>query len=551
MAKNLNDFYSNLPGARIEFSNEDIVMNASVKNEELTRSAIIFGIAKDGPRFVPVALSSLSAVTSTFGGVSNSDPTYFRERSLARAAREVYDSGCNNIVVVRVNGTEATLTLLGGGQPKIILTAINAGSKYNSFTATVSTEDNTITITDGNNTLSTISWTASDDLNNLVEAINKVVTYTGVRADIAVGADYMESPITLDPVTNASFSGGTDDYNMSRAKYSDCLISGYRCAERAYGRYAWAAGAYVTVSGTNQESGDPYHYLQNMAQFCKVSTLHGQARIGFMAAEPLRPNNETTKQERVNILSNIDLTPYYMNDYVPSSVNLTYPITTDQSQPYFCYAADSGARWDLTPFMFGIVGGPMVWAYNESIGSHASTGIGMMIGTKCSNYSWSNLTRKVIPAARGMTYSYSMTQLNDLTGNRITTFSKNARDSIIVTDGCMMNTGYWGRLSTVDIFHSLAFEVAEACDQYIGEPANNSTLQLLKFAVEKILNTYQSFGAIFDATAEILSNGAVIDHEITVIILCRVPEEIKKIRFIWKPQQPPTISLSLSTDNNE
>lgn len=539
-----DDYYENLPGTRIYF--KDIDLGETNDVETRTRSAIVFGLAKDGPVNTPIRLRSLDALGKNYGGIAKTDYTKLKEKSLVRLAKEIYDSGCNDIRVVRVNGTISTINLPDSSDTnRITLSTLNAGAKYNNFSIEISSGE--LKFYDDIGHTLTLDYSGILDYGGLVDEINNNVSKTGIIATVVNhGDEYLA--IDLKDMVKTNFTGGLDQLTPTDEEYSNMLISGYEVSESVEARYAVAAGAFLRVSGTNQESADPVHFLQNLSTFCKKSTQLGKPRIGFIEFEPLRPVSPASIESRTAILENLTLTTYQMNDYVPGGYSLSYPISVNTSDTYYAFTNDDGERVINDMYVAGPLAGPTLATTGTSLGYHTTTGIGMIIGIKASKEAWSNVTRKIVYNALDSTYAYSQDQLNRITGNNLMSFDQNQGGAKLITDGTMLESGYWSRLGIVDLYHTLAANIANVVENFEGEIANSRNIGMMAESINPIIKTFVNYGALANVNGRIYTQEkGYIDHTVYIYIEAEAPQEVRKIKMTFQPLKPESVSASIKT----
>lgn len=543
--------YPNLPGSKFSFG-ELTLQNSTDTASVPTKSVLIFGMSKDGEPYVPYTITGMDGLSSDWGGILPDDNITLQERSIAKAARDVYAMGCNNIVVCKVNGIQASGNITGSSVNKISLLSIRAGEKYNDFTVVVNNTTKVMTFKDNNaNTTATVTWTATTDLGSLIKSITKVAGYTGLYPYLAAGASTSEI-VSLDSAT-FTMSGGDDELTLTDEEYSDRLISGYRMSEDAPGDYVVTPGAYLLVSGTDQESSDPVHFAQNLGQFCYKSTITGHARIGMISFEPLRTVPTSANVEsRVSILEDIAHDTYVMNDYVPATTTLTYPLEVDNTQPYYGYLNVDGTYKTTNKHLCGPFVGPTIQSYNTFIGLNDTDGVNLIAGLKASLPFWQNITMQSLKNTFAImpTYRYSLSQLNRLCGNQLNSFRVESSTPAVIrsTDGCMNapSTDYYNRLSTADIYHQLDRDLSAAYQNYLGKPANSTNMLLVKSTTEDILKKYQTAGALNTYTLNVKTGGGIESNYIYVELVLGVPGEAKQIRCTMTPTVPSQLTLSSS-----
>ena len=130
-------------------------------------------------------------------------------------------------------------------------------------------------------------------------------------------------------------------------------------------------------------------------------------------------------------------------------------------------------------------------------------------------------TNKVLKGARAVRYSYSLRQLNALTGKKYVTFRlKNG--SLIVTDGITtapsiayggtVRSSDYARLSTLRITQTAVEVVREACDPFIGEPNQMPQYNALNAAIKGALEAMRVAGALSDYSFSVIADSQTLDR---------------------------------------
>ncbi|HLO11249.1 MAG TPA: hypothetical protein VK190_03210 [Pseudoneobacillus sp.] len=282
-------------------------------------SVILIGFAYDGPSNTLQYMDNTDRTEANLGSGSQ----------LANAVHEAYNAGAKSIFTVRINGTNASVTL----QDMLKISNINAGTKYNGRPFSISGGYMNI---DGN------IYTLSDytDIKELAVKINadrdlNVHKYTAEIVN--------NSPVSslIDVVTE--FSGALDEDILSESDIYSRLDNIY------YLLHSYPANIIVPLCA-------PYDSTQEfdtqLISFCKEKFDNGEFAIGIMSVNPPVYYESIPKDQ--SIQNQVDKLKGITKDYGKDGRFISVVVSTANYRNNLFYTSNCAASYagliSLNPF---------------------------------------------------------------------------------------------------------------------------------------------------------------------------------------------------------
>lgn len=343
-----------------------------------------------------------------------------------------------------------------------------------------------------------------------------------------------EDSLTKDfPLTSMSLSGGTSGVGVTNNEMFQAL-SGIRNAEGLLEKrgayqllenystdYIYVAGVYADMAQTVDKNSNFHHEL---CMACAVLTYRTNMTHGFMDMKPCQNTRMEGIQDYVAKLLRYDNTNFMQN----KEGEVIYD---EDNKPM-----DIG--WYTS-----VVVGPDPVMVSDTMGTYYGSPAIAYAALVASLAPQSAPTNKTLNNVRGLKYTFSNSQLNDLCGNRFVVFKNatNANTATVstalprVVDG--MTAGAPGcdyaRFTTVAVVTDVVDQIREVCDPFIGEPntieQRNAMSALVSKRLSKLLTDgeilYYDFNIV--ATAQMISLG-----EAQINLTLVVPQELRKIKTV-------------------
>ena len=509
----IGDIYPNLPGTLLRL--HDYGLTIRPPQPYRTDAVCLIGVASDGPVRNAIRISSITDAERTFGKIDTTSSTLMKNRGITRACYEAFFAGCTEILVCRVNGTTASTNLTASSGTNVVyLETAYGGSAYNANTVVIDATTLTINAVGGSASYTLASYVNYTDL---CAAINADL---GTHKTNAYVLDQFNN-LNLDTGT-FTFTGGTDEFNLTDAQYSDRLNDTYTILEgKADFDYAVPIGAGLVASGASTGA-DPCNFALNLARFCCRNTIRNNEMVGIIPFQQLNIPTPVTVNARALALTNTSMLHYLKNAYVGGAVDpstITNMLDDETNLPI-----DIG-RW------ISIIAGPSAIFNTTSLNNYSTTGEALYAGLVSGLSISTSPTNKTINGVRGLSYEFSEQQLNDVTGARFVTF-KNSQNTTVVTDSptyAASNSDY-KRMSTMRVTNAVTDAIRRTVQQYIGQPNDTITRNSIASQIQGALQSIQDMRAIQFFTFTMSATPAQqIDGKL-VITLNVVPMfEIKQI----------------------
>lgn len=204
--------FDNLPGIRVR-TNFDWKKDVST-NTANTEAVLILGTAKDGPKD-PYRLLGASE-SDIYGSITDAVTDAEKKSHVIHGILEAKEAGCNDIWVMRISGTEASLSVNDTGSI-LQLQALYAGEKYGNPAGSaglgvIITEDR-IYLKDLNGNIKQITFQDGiTSYSQLVETINSVARETKVKAAVRDNVDPYQAITSYRPAVIEGTEAGP--YNI-------------------------------------------------------------------------------------------------------------------------------------------------------------------------------------------------------------------------------------------------------------------------------------------------------------------------------------------------
>lgn len=351
-------FYPNLPGYKVVYKDGGLIITSPIIN---TESLLLIGTAIDGPKNIPVPIRKIEDAITIFGDVVDADGNP-NGTNLMRAVQEAYDAGCRDIRVIRVNGQIASLTLLNGNNPKIVLKAIYPGELYHRIGIKVEVDTYKSTIIVNKPDIKGIDFQIDFDptestYNDVIRMINENRYNNVIIAYLADGANG-DDLCVLNEIDETFLSGGADeiwDYKVDedRQKLFDLLAFGD--AETGYGLLELLENYDVDWIVIPDINLDDQEYFSTTEEMILGENPQKFSRYPIMGLD-LRP---VVKKGNNTLIENQDYDINYVEDTIRLLRNLregTVTVTSDSPTVIGSGTSWSSLEWMLLGSKFKIVG---------------------------------------------------------------------------------------------------------------------------------------------------------------------------------------------------
>ena len=172
---------------------------------------------------------------------------------------------------------------------------------------------------------------------------------------------------------------------------------------------------------------------------------------------------------------------------------------------------------------------------NARIGAYVNSMAATYAGIISALPPQSATTNKAVTNIKKLTYNFSVSQLNAITGNRMVTFRLRPGKGIAVTDGitCAETGSDYTRLSTLRIVAAVIATIKKTTEPFIGEPGGEVAKNTLITAIQAALDAMQTAGVLIAFKFSIEATPQETVAGIMNVILEIVPQfELRKIRVV-------------------
>lgn len=331
-------------------------------------------------------------------------------------------------------------------------------------------------------------------------------------------------------IVNTYFSGGDDGLDLTKDELFAAL-SGTRDAAG----YILTQGAYQILENYQVDSvvpvgvyaddtlADKYqNFAYELGLFCAIASYKNKSTHGAIAMKPLR---DTT-------LSSIQKYAKYLTAYK----NL-----------YFLKGADgsdlidaAGDKMDLGKFI-SVCAGPGIMFSHSVNALKEGNAAAMYMGFNSTLQPQSAPTNKKIQGSTGLKYNFSNSQLNDIVGNRFVTFGLKYSSTGQSLAGAFCIDGptaarpgsEYARLTTVKVIRTVADNMREVADPYIGEANTIEQRNALSAAISKRLDILVEKGVILDYSFNLVATVAdQLLGQASLELGIVAPQELRKITTV-------------------
>lgn len=358
----------------------------------------------------------------------------------------------------------------------------------------------------------------------LVDAINENNTVYKAKTDTP-------EVLTAELRNSSSyFAGGDNGVNISKAQLFECLSgkrddNGYIVKQGAYQLLENYLVDWVVPVGVyaDDELLDRHqNFAYELALFCAVLSYKNKSTYGMIATKPLTDTSLAGVQAHAKYLAKLN-TDYFMRDENGSIIR-----------------DGEGTPIDLGKFI-SVVAGPTPRINYKVAALREGNPAVLYAALNTTLQPQSAPTNKKLTGCTGLKYAFSNSQLNDIVGNKIVVFgNKYARGGAIaegayVVDGptSARQGSEYTRLTTVKVMRSVADNVREVADPFIGEANTVEQRNALSAAISKRLDLLIENGVLLDYSFNIIAT--VYDQmlgqaklELGIV----APQELRKITTV-------------------
>lgn len=328
----------------------------------------------------------------------------------------------------------------------------------------------------------------------------------------------------------AYFENGSDGIKLSKDELFECL-SGTRNEEG----YVTKQGAYQLLENyqvdsvvpvgvyADDELSDKYqNFAYELGLFCAIASYKNKTTLGAISMKPLRDTTLAGIQKYAKYLTAYN-NEYYMKDETGADI-----------------VDSNGNKFDLGKFL-SVVAGPTV-LFNHSVNSlKEANGAVMYMGLNSTLQPQSAPTNKKVEGSIGLKYNFSNSQLNDIVGNRFVTFGlkysrtgQSLKGAFVVDGPTSARPGSeYARLTTSKVIRTVADNMREVADPYIGEANTIEQRNSLSAAISKRLDLLVENGVILDYSFNLVATVAdQLLGQASLELGIVAPQELRKITTV-------------------
>lgn len=360
----------------------------------------------------------------------------------------------------------------------------------------------------------------------LVDAINEDANnnvfkaYTDQRESLV-----KDLVVNVSPTNSAGeyLVGGENGIGVSKVEMFEALSGkrdeqGYLIEQGAYQLLENYTCDWVVPLGVYADDKLPGRYQSfayELGLFCSVLSYRNKMTLGIIGMTPCRDTSLAGVQKHVEKML------AYKNIYL---------MRDDKGN---IILDGNGNPIDLGMFL-SVVGGADPVFQNASSGRYSGDIAVAYAGINGVLAPQSAPTNKVLKGAKGLRFSLSNKQHNDLLGNRIVTF-KLKGDSVVAVDGvtAAMPSSDYTRLSTAKVVREVVDQLREVSEPFIGQPNTIEQRNALSSALSKRLSTLTTQGMLVSYEFQVIATQA--DQ---VLGQCRIeltlipPQELRRITTV-------------------
>lgn len=442
----------------------------------------------------------------------------------------------DTIIVDYLKSTSTTIT------KALRIESAYAGDVYNQATVKVESVNGAkvITITKPDSKKSQLKEVALTYSSSSYQTFQQFID--AVAADSRNGglfiakSDYPEANLNdLIDTTNGSttaiplpFVGGSDGVNATKQQMFQAL-SGLRDVATnelldlgAYQLLEDYTCDWIVPTGVYADdvlAGRYDNFAYELALFCAVLSYRTKTTLGAISMKPNKDTSLRGIQNHYNYLLTYDNT-YVMKDYDGTPI-------MDEDGNYI----------DLGKYI-SVVAGPEPY-YKDVRSNYYGNPAVSYIALNSVLLPESSPTNKKLSNAVGLRYKFSNTQLDKLTLARFVTFKqkedKNKRTAIHCVDGvsAALPGSDYTRITTPKVLRSVADEMRDVCEPYIGESNTIEQRNAMASAISKRLGILKEKGRIVDFSFQIIVT--TLDQllgQAKIELSIKAPQELRKITTI-------------------
>jgi hypothetical protein len=348
-------------------------------------------------------------------------------------------------------------------------------------------------------------------------------TYKATTLDDEVSTDSLQ-------IVNDHFSGGDDGLDLTKdelfAKLSGTRDSaGYIIEQGAYQvleNYQVDSVVPVGVYADDLLADKYQNFAYELALFCAIASYKNKSTHGAIAMKPLRDTTLASIQKHAKYLAAYK-NLYYLKDSTGADL-----------------VDANGDKMDLGKFISVCAGPGIMFSHKVNSLKEANPAV-MYMGYNSTLQPQSAPTNKRILGSTGLKYNFSNAQLNDIVGNRFVTFGLkySAKGQSLAGAYCIDGPtaaqpgSEYARLTTFKVIRTVADNMREVADPFIGEANTIEQRNSLSSAISKRLDILIEKGVILDYSFNLVAK--VSDQllgQASLELGIVAPQELRKITTV-------------------
>lgn len=527
----------NIPGLSITYKEGGLLV--PVIEGSLTDTVLVIGTAVDGPSGEPVRIN-LSSAETLFGPLIY-DTYYtpytstgltvgnYNGNSLLKGLNEVVQGGATDIILMRVGGTTASYPCTAGGN-NFKLNAIYPGRIYNNLACALASATATLTVHQSSiGKGNTLTYTLSGKtLTQLMNEINTDVNNRSIRVTTtnSTGLNQQITTASLN-VTSFTLSAGTgsttgtngtveEEYALGGSLGLSGLVTelckelgAFDILQDLDADIVFVSGIYAddSATGANTES-----LATRLASACFISSLNGFPKFGVMGLRPIYTNDRTSINTKVN---NLISSSAAWQDEGRKILSMGYFMGATETGASKFVATDPNTNITVdTGRYIQLVAGPDVILSQNQLGAYVDSPAGAYAGLISTLSPQRATTNKQIPGIGGVTYDFTVKQVNKLAGGQpydntvgaersgyggaYVVLRKDYRGLTVVNQDntCALRRSDYSRLQVLRIVDAVIEGIREITLPYIGEPNHFSTRMAIRNSIRNYLDSVAETKAI-------------------------------------------------------
>lgn len=330
--------------------------------------------------------------------------------------------------------------------------------------------------------------------------------------------------------TNSYFAGGDNGINLSKDQLFEALsgrrnLSGYIEKQGAYQLLENYMVDWIVPCGVyaDDELADRHQdFAYELALFCAVLSYRNKTTIGSISVKPLKNTSLAGVQAHAKYLANLN-NLYFMRDASGSIIR-----------------DSAGEPIDLGKFI-NVVVGPTPTVNHRAAALREGNPAVLYAANNTVLQPQSAATNKKLRGCTGIKYSFSNAQLNEIVANRLVVIGTKYSRSGAVLDGAYVIDAptsarpgsEYTRLTSLKVMRSVADNMREVADPYIGEPNTIEQRNALSAAISKRLDILVERGVIVDYSFNLVATALdQVLGQAKLELGIYAPQELRKLTTV-------------------